>query len=440
MFDIISDKITGVFASLKRRGHLTKYDVERAVKEIRKILLQADVNYKVAKEFCNNINEKAIGERVYKSLRPGDVVVKIVNDELVKLLGSKKAPLKISGSPPIIMLVGLQGGGKTTTAARLGNFLKNSGKTPLLAACDNRRPAASKQLQVLAEKNNLAFSDVDADSAYKSAMKAVRKARENFLNPVILDMAGRLHIDKELMGELIEIKKKFDPSETLLIVDAMTGQDAVNIAKTFNETLGITGIVLTKMDGDTRGGAAVSITKVTNVPIKFIGIGEKVDDLMEFYPERMASRILGKGDIVALVEKAKEFTDEKEALIMAKKLKKMSFTFEDFLKQLHQIKKMGPLENILSMLPGNMTKGVKVDDNELSRIEAIINSMTKQERSNPKILNSNRKRRIAIGSGSSPTEVAKLIKQFEATKKMMRTMMGKEQKKKTFLTKKKKKR
>lgn len=439
MFENLTSRITTVFTSLKRKGYLSEKDVDNAVRDIRRALLQADVNFQVVKEFCQNIKQQAVGERVYKSLRPGDVVVKIVHDQLVELLGQEYSPLKLTGMPPVIMLVGLQGSGKTTTAAKLANSLTKQNYKPLLSACDNRRPAASEQLEILAQKNQIEFNPVDPHSALKSAEKAVEVARKNYLNPVILDTAGRLHIEHQLMEELKDIKSKLNPSDILLVVDAMTGQDAVNLAESFNRELGLTGIILTKLDGDTRGGAALSIRQVTGVPIKYVGTGEKIDDLMQFYPKRMASRILGMGDIVSLVEKAQEITEQEEAEKFARKLRKMTFTLDDFLQQLQKVKKLGPLENVISMLPGGMSglkDNAEISDKQLAKVEAIIRSMTIEERNNPKIINVSRKKRIAKGSGNKIGEVTKLIKQFENTKKMMKKMMGNQQKSFSHLTKK----
>lgn len=442
MFDNLTDKLGSIFSLIKKRGHLTETDVNNSIREIRIALLEADVNYRVVKDFCAKIKEKAVGEKVYKSLRPGDVVVKIVHDELIQLLGSINVSLKLSGNPPVIMLVGLQGSGKTTTAAKIGYYLKKENSSPLLAACDNRRPAASEQLKILAQNSDLAFSGVDIRSPLLSTEKAINKARANYKSPVILDTAGRIHIDDEMMNELKGIKEKFSPSEILLVVDAMTGQDAVQLAQSFHTSLNITGIFLTKMDGDTRGGASLSMRAVTGVPIKFIGTGEKIENLEVFYPDRMASRILGMGDIVTLVEKVQRVTEEEDAEKMVKKLKKMEFTLDDFLDQLQKIKKMGPMENIISMLPANFRKnlpaGDGVEDKELNRIESIINSMTIEERKNPKIINISRKRRVAKGSGNNVGDVSKLLKQFLATQKMMKSMLGKERNIFSYLTKKKK--
>jgi signal recognition particle subunit SRP54 len=355
------------------------------------------------------------------------------------LLGKEFSPLKLSGMPPVIMLVGLQGSGKTTTAAKLAKNLTKQNYQPLLSACDNRRPAASEQLEILARENQIAFSPVDPRSALGSAKRAVEMARKNFQNLVILDTAGRLHIEKQLMEELKDIKNVLNPADIILVVDAMTGQDAVNVAETFDHELGLTGVILTKLDGDTRGGAALSIRQVTGVPIKFAGTGEKVDDLMQFHPSRMASRILGMGDIVTLVEKAKEITEQEEAEKFARKLQKMTFTLDDFLKQLQNVKKLGPLENVLSMLPGGLSalkNNVQISDKQLNQVEAIIRSMTIEERNNPRIINLSRKKRIAKGSGNKIGEVTKLIKQFDNTKKMMKKVMGKQQNSFSPLTKK----
>ncbi|MBN1149786.1 signal recognition particle protein [candidate division WOR-3 bacterium] len=424
MFENLSRNFSDVFGKLKRRGHLTEKDVDEALREIRKILLEADVNYLIAKNFCENVKEKAVGEKVLKSLSPGDVVSKIVFDEMKILLGSSKSDIRLSGNPSVIMLAGLQGSGKTTTCAKLGVFLKNKGIDPVLSACDVKRPAASKQLQLLCEKYGLSFSPVNSDSAVKSVEDAMVKARKEMKDAVILDTAGRLHIDSEMIEELKEIKEKYKPNEILLVVDAMTGQDAWAVSKSFKENIDITGIVLTKMDGDARGGAALSMRVITGMPVKFVGTGEKAEDFSEFYPDRMASRITGFGDIVSLVEKVKEAADAEETKKMAKKMEDFSFTLEDFLSQLKTIKKMGPLENILSMMPGNIGQNVKIDENEISKIEAIIFSMTPQERKKPEIINASRKKRIAMGSGTKVGDVAQLIKQFETSKKMLKQLSG----------------
>ncbi|NLJ88153.1 MAG: signal recognition particle protein [Epulopiscium sp.] len=428
-FESLSDKLQEVFKKLKGKGRLTEKDVNEALREVKLALLEADVNFKVVKSFINKIKERAVGHDVLESLTPGQQVIKIVNEELTELMGSTQSKLTFSTTPPTIyMMVGLQGSGKTTTSGKLAAQIKKMGKKPLLVACDVYRPAAIKQLQVVGSRVDVpVFSMGDANNPVDIAKAAVVHAKNNKHDVVIIDTAGRLHIDEELMNELYEIKEIVKPQEILLVVDAMTGQDAVNVAASFNEKLGIDGVVLTKLDGDTRGGAALSVRAVTQKPIKYVGLGEKLEDLQPFYPDRMASRILGMGDVLSLIEKAQESFDEKKAQELEKKIRKMEFDFEDFLEQMQQIKKMGPINQLLGMIPGmNMQKlgDVEVNEKELAHVEAIIQSMTIEERRNPDIINASRKRRIAAGSGRDLQEVNRLIKQFEQMKKMMKQLTG----------------
>ncbi len=425
MFSSLSEKLQDVFKRLKGKGKLTEKDIKDAMKEVKLALLEADVNYKVVKDFINTVTQKAVGEEVLESLTPAQQVIKIVYDEMVNLLGGSDTKLTFSPSGfSIYMMVGLQGSGKTTTAGKLAGLLKKQGKNPLLVACDIYRPAAIKQLEIVAQKVGVkCFADYNSKDAVKIAKEGIEFAKSNRCDVVIVDTAGRLHINQELMDELVSIKNAIKPTEVLLVLDAMTGQDAVNVATAFNEQLGIDGIIMTKLDGDTRGGAALSVKAITGKPIKFAGVGEKMEDLEAFHPDRMASRILGMGDILTLIEKAQEAIDQKKAEELEKKLRSMQFTLEDFLDQLKQIKKMGPLSQIISMIPGVKLKGdVDFDagEKELKKIEAIINSMTKEERQDPNIINSSRKRRIAMGSGTTVQDVNRLLKQFEDMKKMMK--------------------
>ncbi|ADQ04321.1 signal recognition particle protein [Caldicellulosiruptor owensensis OL] len=425
MFSSLSEKLQDVFKKLRGKGKLTEKDIKEAMKEVKLALLEADVNYKVVKDFINNVTQKAVGEEVLESLTPAQQVIKIVYDEMVNLLGGSDAKLTFSPSGfSIYMMVGLQGSGKTTTAGKLAGLLKKQGKNPLLVACDIYRPAAIKQLEVVAQKVGVkCYADYTSQDAVKIAKDGIEFAKSNRSDVVIIDTAGRLHINQELMDELKNIKNAVKPTEILLVVDAMTGQDAVNVAEAFNAQLGIDGIIMTKLDGDTRGGAALSVKAITGKPIKFAGVGEKMEDLEPFYPDRMASRILGMGDILTLIEKAQEAIDQKKAEELEKKLRSMQFTLEDFLDQLKQIKKMGPLSQIISMIPGIKLKGdVDFDagEKELKKIEAIINSMTREERQDPSIINSSRKRRIAMGSGTTVQDVNRLLKQFEDMKRMMK--------------------
>ncbi len=435
MLQRLSEKLQDTFSKLSGKGKVNEKDVKQAMREVRLALLEADVNYKVVKEFVQNVKERAVGEEVLESLTPGQQVIKIVRDELTQLMGGEVSEVNFSDkSPTVIMLSGLQGTGKTTAAAKLANKYQKEGKRPLLAACDTQRPAAIKQLQVLGEQIEVpVFSFGDKQQPADIAKGAVEHAKKNQLDLVILDTAGRLHIDEDLMTELREVETKSSPHEELLVVDAMTGQDAVNVAERFDEDLNLTGIVMTKLDGDTRGGAALSVKKVTGKPIKFIGTGEKIDELEVFHPDRLASRILGMGDVMSLIEKAETSMDQKKAKELEEKFKTQSFTFEDFLEQLQQLKNMGPLDQLMDMMPGmsgnKKMKDLSVDEEELVKIEAIIQSMTKEERVKPEIINSSRKKRIAKGSGTRVQDINKLLKQFEQMKKMMK-QMGKMNKKK----------
>ena len=426
MFESLGDRLQSVMDKIRGYGKITEENIGEMTREIRLALLEADVNYKVVKEFIANVKEKALGEEVSKSLKPGEMFVKIVKDELVDLLGGEKAPLYTSGNPSILMLVGLQGSGKTTSIAKLSNYIrKKYKKKPLLVACDVYRPAAINQLEQLGKELNIEVYSEGKNNPVDISKNAVEYARTHGYDYVLIDTAGRLHIDEELMDELKNITEAVSPDEILLVVDSMTGQDAVHVIEGFNDKLKLTGAILTKLDGDTRGGAALSIRHLTNIPIKFIGVSEKMDGLEEFYPERMATRILGMGDIMSIVEKAESVIDEEIAKKAAKKMQKGDFDLEDFLEQLNQIKKLGPLENIIKMLPGAKKMGlnnVKIDPKEMAHIEAIIQSMTKEERKNPSILKASRKVRIAKGSGRSVEEVNRLLKQCEEMKRMMKMM------------------
>jgi signal recognition particle subunit SRP54 len=426
LFSNLAEKLQETFKKLRNKGKLTESDVAEAMREVRFALLEADVNFKVVKEFIGKVKERSIGQEILTSLTPGQHVIKIVHEELTSLMGSSQSKILISSKPPtILMLVGLQGAGKTTSVGKLGNYLKKQGRRPLLVAGDIYRPAAIKQLQVLGEQLDLpVFTLGDKVSPVEIVRQAVEHAGKQGNDFVIIDTAGRLHINSELMDELKSIKATVVPHEILLVVDAMTGQDAVNVAETFNNELGIDGVILTKLDGDTRGGAALSVKAVTGRPIKFVGMGEKLDALEPFYPERMASRILGMGDILTLIEKAQETVDAQKAKEMEEKLRKAEFTLEDFLDQLQQMKKMGSFQDILGMIPGLGTgkqlKNIQVDDKELVRVEAIIQSMTLQERKHPEIINGRRKQRIAGGSGTRVQDVNKLLKQFAQMKKLFK--------------------
>lgn len=429
-FESLSEKLQNVFKNLRSKGRLTEADVKAALKEVKMALLEADVNFRVVKQFINTVSERAVGQDVMTSLTPGQMVIKIVNEEMVSLMGSetKEIALKPSNEVTVILMAGLQGAGKTTTTAKIAGKMKQKGRKPLLAACDVYRPAAIKQLQVNGEKQGVpVFSMGDKNNPVDIAKAAVEHAKTNGFNVVILDTAGRLHIDEAMMEELKAIKGNVDVSETILVVDAMTGQDAVNVAKTFNETVGVDGVILTKLDGDTRGGAALSIRAVTGKPILYVSMGEKLSDLEQFYPDRMASRILGMGDVLSLIEKAEAAIDKDEAANLSRKIKKAEFGYDDFLKSMGQIKKMGSLTDILNMLPGVNQKAlnnVEIDENQTKRIEAIILSMTPEERANPDLMNPSRKNRIAKGAGVDVAEVNKLVKQFEQMRKMMKQFSG----------------
>lgn len=424
MFENLSDRLQKVLKDIRGYGKITEDNISDMMREIRLSLLEADVNYKVVKEFTNTVKEKALGEEVRKSLSPGEVFVKIVKDELVKLLGGEKEELVVNKDFTTVMLVGLQGSGKTTTIGKLANFVrKKHHKKPLLIACDVYRLAAIDQLIQIGKQLSIEVYDEGKGNPVSIALNGIKYAKENGFDYVLIDTAGRLHIDEELMLELQNITKAVNPNETLLVIDAMMGQDAINVITGFNEKLALSGVILTKLDGDTRGGVALSVRHLTNIPIKFVGVSEKMDGLTEFYPERMASRILGMGDILSMVEKIEAEIDEKEAEKAAKKMMKGDFNLEDFLGQMKQIKKLGPLENIIKMLPGASKMGlnnVNIDPKKLSHIEAIILSMTPYERRNPDILKASRKERIAKGSGTTVTEVNQLLKQFEEMKKMMK--------------------
>jgi len=430
MFENLTDKFERAFKVLKGHGQITEINVAETLKEVRRALLDADVNFKTAKEFTQTVKEKAIGRNVLTTVSPGQLLTKICHEELVELMGGQEAELKYQGNPGIILMSGLQGSGKTTFSGKLANFLKTKkGKNPLLVACDVYRPAAIDQLHVLGEQLGIeVYSNREEKNPVKIAEEAIKYAKSKSFNVVIVDTAGRLAVDEAMMDEIEAIKKALNPSETLFVVDSMTGQDAVNTAKAFNDRINFDGVILTKLDGDTRGGAALSIKAVVDKPIKFVGTGEKMDALDVFYPQRMADRILGMGDVVSLVERAQEQFDEAEARKLQKKIQKNQFDFNDFLGQLQQIKKMGNVKDLLGMVPGmgKAMKNVDIEDDAFKHIEAIIYSMTPEERTNPAILNGNRKKRLAAGSGTNIQEVNKLIKQFEDTRKMMK-MMGNKQ-------------
>ncbi len=424
-FEGLSSRLQEITRKFKGKARVTESDLKDMLREVKLALLEADVNYKIVKDFITCINEKALGQDVLKSLTPGQQVVKIVKDELVELLGGTESKINFNPNPPtVIMLVGLQGSGKTTTAGKLANLLRKQGKNPLLVACDVYRPAAIKQLQVVGKQLNIpVFSNEESKDVVHIAKQAMNLAISKLNDVVIIDTAGRLHIDEELMQELKNLKTNLKPYEILLVVDAMTGQDAVNVATSFNEEIGIDGVILTKLDGDTRGGAALSVKKVTGRPIKFAATGEKLSDIEVFHPERMAGRILGMGDVLSIIEKAEEAFDEEEALKLEQKLRKQEFDLDDYLTQLRQMKKMGSFSAILKMIPGmNALKDVKIDDKEFVRIEAMICSMTKKEKRNPKILNGSRRKRIADGAGVTVQQVNKFMNSFEMTQKMMKKM------------------
>lgn len=424
-FENLSDKLSGVFKRLRSKGKLSEADVKTAMREVRLALLEADVNYKVAKDFTNAATEKCIGENVMESLTAAQTVIKIVKEELTALMGSEQARLKISNKlPTVIMMCGLQGSGKTTHSAKLAKYLKGKGHRPLLVACDIYRPAAIEQLKVVGKAVDTPVFELGTEKPEITAKKAVAHARDYGYDFVILDTAGRLHIDTELMDELKRVTEAVDVTDILLVIDSMVGQDAVNIAKAFNDILEIDGVILTKLDGDTRGGAALSVRAVTGKPIMFTGVGEKLEDLDEFHPDRMASRILGMGDVLSLIERVESEIDEKKAEEAAKKLQENKFDMNDLLDQFQQIKKMGPLKNVLSMLPGmdKQMRDVDIDDRQMLRIEAVIKSMTKKERAKPDIINASRRRRIAAGAGVKVEDVNKLLRQYEQMKKMFRQM------------------
>ena len=426
MFESLGDRLQSAIDKIKGYGKITEDNIAEITREIRLALLEADVNYMVVKEFIASVKEKALGEEVAKSLKPGEVFVKILKDELVDLLGGEKSDLYISGNPSILMLVGLQGSGKTTTIGKLANMLrKKHKKKPLLVACDIYRPAAIDQLKQLGRELNIEVYSEGVKDPVEISMNAIKYAKLNGYDYVLIDTAGRLHIDEQLMTELKNINDNVNPNEILLVLDSMMGQDAINVINGFNSALPLTGAILTKLDGDTRGGAALSIRHLTNIPIKFIGVSEKLDGLEEFYPDRMATRILGMGDIMSMIEKAESVIDEEEAMKAAKKMQKGDFDLDDFLNQMKQIKKLGPLENLIKMIPGAKKMGlnnVQINPKDIAHIEAIILSMTMEERKNPSILKASRKLRIANGSGRSVEEVNRLLKQFEEMKKMMKMM------------------
>ena len=435
-FEGLADKLANSFKRLKSKGKLTEADVREAMREVRLALLEADVNYKVAKDFTNTVTERAIGTQVMESLTPGQMVVKIVDEELTNLMGGEEARIATPPKPPtIIMMVGLQGAGKTTHAAKLAKHFKSKGNRPMLVACDIYRPAAIKQLQVVGEQAGVPVFEKGNQAPVKTCEEAIRYARDYGHDIMIIDTAGRLQIDEELMNELREIKEKIGPHEILLVVDSMTGQEAVNVAKTFDELLEINGVILTKLDGDTRGGATLSIRAVTGKPIKFVGVGEKLDNLEVFHPDRMASRILGMGDVLTLIEDAQSKIDEKAAEEAAQKILQNKFDLNDLLNQFAQVRKMGPLKSVISKLPGmdKQLKDVDVDDRQMDRMEAIILSMTEKERQKPDIINPSRKRRIAAGSGMKVEDVNRLLKQFETTQKLMRQMRGKKGKRRPMM-------
>ena len=428
-FESLTDKLQNVFKNLRSKGRLTEADVKEAMKEVKRALLEADVNFRVVKSFIKTVTERAVGQDVLTGLNPGQMVIKIVKEEMEALMGSETTELVIKPGNEItvFLMAGLQGAGKTTTTAKIAGQLKKKGKNPLLVACDVYRPAAIKQLEINGEKQGVpVFSMGDKKNPVDIAKASIEYVRENNRNIVILDTAGRLHVDESMMEELQNIKDNVDVTQTILVVDAMTGQDAVNVAKTFEDKIGIDGVILTKLDGDTRGGAALSIRAVTGKPILYIGMGEKLEDLQQFYPDRMTSRILGMGDVLTLIEKAQNAVDEESARELEKKFRRAEFGFDDFLDQMQQLKKMGGLADLLAMIPGmgSQLKNVDIDDTAMDRIEAIIYSMTPQERANPDLLNPSRKKRIANGSGVSLQEVNKLCKQFDQSRKMMKQMNG----------------
>ena len=430
-FEGLTAKLSAAFKKLRGKGRLTEGDIKEAMREIRLALLEADVSYKVVKDFVKSVSERCVGQDVMESLTPAQMIVKIVNEELIALMGSENQRITISPkSPTVVMLVGLQGAGKTTNGAKLAGLFKKQGKRPLLVACDVYRPAAIKQLEVVGAQLDVPVFQMGQDDPVKIAKAAIRHAQQHGNDMVFLDTAGRLHVDETLMNELKAIKAEVQPSEILLVVDAMTGQDAVNAAQTYNEWLNIDGVMLTKLDGDARGGAALSVKAVTGKPIKFVGTGEKLDQIEPFHPERMASRILGMGDVLTLIEKAEQALDQKKAAELEQRLRQNKFTLADFYDQLTQIKNMGSMQDILGMIPGmGQMKNMQVDEKALTRVEALIQSMTPYERENPAVLNSSRKRRVALGSGQKVEDVNRLLKQFEQMQQMMKMMNGKGKKK-----------
>ena len=428
MFESLSERLERSFKILKGEGKITEINVAETLKDVRKALLEADVNYKTAKTFTDDVKAKALGMNVLTAVKPSELMVKVVHDELAALMGGTHSELELKGTPSIILMAGLQGSGKTTFTGKLANMLKNKkGKNPLMVACDVYRPAAIEQLRVLGEQINVpVYTEIDSKDVVSIAKNAIAEAKKKGNDVVIVDTAGRLAVDEEMMNEISSVKEAINPNEILFVVDSMTGQDAVNTAKEFNERLDFTGVILTKLDGDTRGGAALSIRTVVNKPIKFVGTGEKLDAVDQFHPSRMADRILGMGDIVSLVERAQEQYDEEEAKRLQKKIQKNQFDFNDFMSQIQQIKKMGNLKELASMIPGvgKAIKDIDIDDNAFKSIEAIINSMTPKERTNPEILNGSRRTRIAKGSGTNIQEVNRLLKQFDQTRKMMKMVTG----------------
>jgi signal recognition particle subunit SRP54 len=431
MFESLSEKLQSVFKKLRGKGALTEADVNEALREVRLVLLEADVNFRVVKDFISRVRERAVGQEVLQSLTPAQQVVKIVNEELTNLLGGNEVGLKLAQKPPtIIMLAGLQGSGKTTTAAKLANTLRKQGRKPLLVAADIYRPAAVKQLQVLGDQIGIPVFTFNGQDAVGIGKAAVASAQSSGQDVVILDTAGRLHIDEGMMDELKRLKAAISPNEVLLVVDAMTGQDAVNVAEQFNQALEVDGFIVTKLDSDARGGATLSIKAVTGHPIKFAGVGEKLDALEPFHPERMAGRILGMGDVLSLIEKAESAFDQQKADELERKLRENKFDFEDYLEQLQQMRKMGPLDQLLGMIPGlnpKQMKGVEIDESQIGKVEAIIRSMTREERHHPEVMNGSRRRRIAAGSGTSVQEVNRLMNQFEQMRKMIRELADMEQ-------------
>ena len=429
MFSNLQDKLSSAFKKFRSKGKLTESDVRAGMREIKLALLEADVNFKVVKDFIKTVTDRAVGAEVLESLMPAQQIIKIVNEELTALMGGTNSKLEISSKPPtVVMMVGLQGSGKTTHTGKLSGMYKKQGKRPLLVACDVYRPAAIAQLKVVGDKLDIpVYEEGDKVSPVKIAKNALKYAEKNGYDMVFIDTAGRLHIDEAMMAELVEIKSETKPTEILLVVDAMTGQDAVNVAESFNNLLDITGVILTKLDGDTRGGAALSVRHVTGKPIKFIGVGEKLDAIEPFHPDRMASRILGMGDMLSLIEKAEAQYNEKQLQELERKMREDSFTLDDYLEQFSQIKKMGSMEQLMSMVPGmkaDMLKDAKIDEKQIDRMEAIIKSMTPKERENPDIINASRRKRIALGSGVTVEEVNKLLRQYEQTRKLMKQLAG----------------